>query len=275
MECLHYFESLCGTSTASLCDSWKRQDAGILRAEGSALDGAASPPGAACMHTRPAAASRQSPRSGTSATILSVTSADDTDLTTTTGSGVSRRRGGPFSFGTLPKWRAIAVVFSLVIAGGAVYLALHPVVFGRPNSVTQMTYALDGWQSALLLSLPGPDRRAGHASAELVRRIDHHADLGLQEVGTAAFATRQAAARRAVRGLIVRSSYQVINVHVVRRFWDGDLLVEATLLTSVERATYEADSGGWHSPETTDTVAPLQARLRDSLGVWRIVSVGD
>ena len=31
--------------------------------------------------------------------------------------------------------------------------------------------------------------------------------------------------------------------------------------------------GAWHSLKTTDTVAPVQARLRDTLGVWRIVSV--
>jgi hypothetical protein len=186
-------------------------------------------------------------------------------------------RGGglPVVGGRRSTWRLAAAAAALLVACGAVYLALHPVVFGRENSVTQMTYALDGWQSALLLSLPGPDRRAGHASAELVRRIDHHAALGLREVGTAAFATRQAAARRAAQGLILHSFYRVINVHVVRRFWDGDLLVEATLLTSVERATYEANGGGWHSPQTTDTVAPVQARLRDSLGVWRIVSVGE
>ena len=152
-------------------------------------------------------------------------------------------------------------------------MALHPVVLTRPSAMAQMTYALDGWQSALLLPLPGPDRRAGHASAELVRRLDHHAAMGLQEVGTAGFAARQLAARRAAPGIIVRSSYQIIDVRVVRRFWDSDLLVDATLLSTVARATYQPRDGAWHSLKTTDTVAPVQARLRDTLGVWRIVSV--
>ena len=152
-------------------------------------------------------------------------------------------------------------------------MALHPVVLTRPSAMAQMTYALDGWQSALLLPLPGPDRRAGHASAELVRRLDHHAAMGLREVGTAGFAAQQLAARRAAPGIIVRSSYQIIDVRVVRRFWDSDLLVDATLLSNVARATYQPRDGAWHSLKTTDTVAPVQARLRDTLGVWRIVSV--
>jgi hypothetical protein len=192
------------------------------------------------------------------------------------GGGDARRGLGPSTFGgRSSRWRLAAAAVALLIACAAVYMALHPVVLARPTSLSQMTYALDGWQSALLLSLPGPDRRAGHASAELVRRLDHHAALGLREVGTAAFASRQAAARWAGQGIIVRSSHRIIDVRVVRRFWDGDLLVEATVLASVERATYEPNSGGWHSPQTTDTVAPVQARLRDTLGVWRIVSVGN
>jgi hypothetical protein len=187
----------------------------------------------------------------------------------------ARRKTAPPALGGRSRWRAIILALALIVAGVAVYAALHPVVLARPTSVSQMTAALDGWQSALLLSVPGPDRRAGHASAELVRRLDHHAAMGLREVGTAGFAARQVATRRAAPGLIVRSSYQILDVHVVRRYWDDDLLVEATLLSTVARATYEPRSGGWHSLRTTGSVTPIEARLRDTLGVWRIVSVSN
>lgn len=191
------------------------------------------------------------------------------------GSAVARRKTAPPALGGRSRSRAIILALALIVAGVAVYAALHPVVLARPTSVSQMTAALDGWQSALLLSVPGPDRRAGHASAKLVRRLDHHAAMGLREVGTAGFAARQVATRRAAPGLIVRSSCQILDVHVVRRYWDDDLLVEATLLSTVARATYEPRSGGWHSLRTTGSVTPIEARLRDTLGVWRIVSVSN
>jgi hypothetical protein len=206
---------------------------------------------------------------------VSVIRADDRGCTSGAKDARARRKTGLSAWGNRSRWRALGLAVSLAIAGAAVYMALHPVVLARASSVAQMTYTLDGWQSALLLSLPGPDRRAGHVSAELVRRLDHHAALGLREVGTEAFAARQAAARQAAQGIIVRSSHRIIDVRVVHRFWGGDLLVEATVLSTVVRATYEPGSGRWHSLETTDTVAPVQARLRDTLGVWRIVSVGD
>jgi len=183
------------------------------------------------------------------------------------------KRSGRRALAGRDRWRALALAASLAVAGAAVYMALHPVVLARAGSLSQITATLDGWQSALLLPLPGPDRRAGHASAELLRRLDHHATLALREVGTMSFAAQQTAARRAARGVIVRSSYQIVGLRVVRRFWDDDLLVEATVLSDVVRATYEPRSGTWRSLVTTTTATPVQARLRDTLGVWRIVSV--
>ena len=159
------------------------------------------------------------------------------------------------------------------MAGAAVYMALHPVVLARAGALAQITATLDGWQSALLLPVPGPDRRAGHASPELVRRLDLHAAAALREVGTRAFAARQAAARRAAPGIIVSSSYQVVDVRVVRRFWDDDLLVRRTVLSTVVRATYDPASGTWRSPTTMISAGPVRARVRDTFGVWRIVSV--
>jgi hypothetical protein len=189
------------------------------------------------------------------------------------GNGTTGRDGARRAFSRRARWRAVALTACLAVAGAAVFMALHPIVLARPNAMTQMTYALDGWQSALLLSLPGPDRRAGHASAELVRRLDHHAAMRLREVGTPAYAERQAAERRAAPGIIVRSSHQIVGVRVVHRFWDGDLLVEASVLSTVARAAYDAPTGTWHSLTTTATVTPVQARVRDMLGVWRIESV--
>jgi hypothetical protein len=191
------------------------------------------------------------------------------------GDRTARRDGAGRAFSRHVRWRAVALTACLAVAGAAVFVALHPIVLARPSAVAQMTYALDGWQSALLLSLPGPDRRAGHASAELVRRLDHHAAMQLREVGTLAFAARQAAERRATPGIIVHSSHQILDVHVVHRFWDGDLLVDATVLSTVARATYDAPTGTWHSLATTATVAPVQARVHDMLGVWRIESVSN
>jgi hypothetical protein len=226
-----------------------------------------------CAGARRTQAGRRIHSDARSATIPSVTSASDRDWTSSADRAAARCKTGPLVFGGRSRRRAIALAVSLAIAGAAVYMALHPVVLARATSVSQMTATLNGWQSSLLLSLPGPDRRAGHASAELVRRLDHHAAMGLREIGTVDFATRQAAARRAAPGIIVRSSHQIVGLRVVHRFWDGDLLVEATLLSTVTRATYEPRNGGWRSLETAATVAPVQARLRDTLGVWRIVSV--
>jgi hypothetical protein len=152
-------------------------------------------------------------------------------------------------------------------------MALHPVVLARPSTVAQIAAALDRWQAALLLPLPGPDRRAGHASPELVRRLDRHAAVALLEVGTRAFAARQAAQRRAGQGIMVESSHEIVGLRIVDRGWSGEVLVEATVFTTVERATYQPRNGTWHSPVTAATVVPIRARLRDTLGVWRIVSV--
>jgi hypothetical protein len=171
------------------------------------------------------------------------------------------------------RWRALILAASLAVAGAAVCLALHPVVLARAGALAQITAALDGWQAALLLPVPGPDRRAGHATPELVRRLDRHAAVALREVGTASFAARQAAARRAAPGIIVSSSYRVIDAHVVRRFWDDDLLVDASVLSTVVRAAYDPASGTWRSPTTMTSAGPVQARVRDTFGVWSIVSV--
>jgi len=105
------------------------------------------------------------------------------------------KRSGRRALAGRDRWRALALAASLAVAGAAVYMALHPVVLARAGSLSQITATLDGWQSALLLPLPGPDRRAGHASAELLRRLDHHATLALREVGTMSFAAQQTAAR--------------------------------------------------------------------------------
>jgi hypothetical protein len=189
------------------------------------------------------------------------------------GGAQARRRAGRPVFGGRPRWCFVALAASLAVAGAAVYMALHPVVLARSTSESQIAATQDGWQSALLLPLPGPDRQAGRASAELVRRLDHHAAAALREVGSSHFAALQVAARRAQGGIIVRSSHQVTNLRVVRRYWDGDLLVEATVLSTVVRADYDPPTGTWRSPSTTAMVAPVQARVRDTLGVWRIESV--
>ena len=191
------------------------------------------------------------------------------------GEGTTERNGSGRVFSRRARRRVVALTACLAVAAAAVFMALHPVVLERPSAMAQMTYTLDGWQSALLLSLPGPDRRAGHASAELVRRLDHHAAMRLREVGSAGFAARQTAERRANPGIIVHSSHQILDVHVVHRFWDGELLVDATVLSTVSRATYDAPTGTWHSLTTTAAVVPVQARVRDMLGVWRIESVSN
>jgi len=58
--------------------------------------------------------------------------------------------------------------------------------------------------------------------------------------------------------VIVRSSYQIVGLRVVRRFWDDDLLVEATVLSDVVRATYEPRSGTWRSLVTTTTATQFR-----------------
>lgn len=208
-----------------------------------------------------------------SATILRVASAYNGNQPISADDASAGQEVGPHALRGRSWWRVAVLAVSLAVAGAAVFMALHPIVLARPSSVSQMTATLDGWQSAFLLSLPGPDRRAGHASAELVRRLDHHAAMQLREIGTPAFAERQAAERRAAPGIIVRSSHQIVDVRVVHRFWDGDLLVEANVLSTVARAAYDAPTGTWHSFTTTATVTPVQARVRDMLGVWRIESV--
>ena len=117
------------------------------------------------------------------------------------------------------------------------------------------------------------DRRAGHASLELIQRLNSQATAGLREVGTAAFAARQAATRRGNPTIIVRSSHRISGLQFVRRFWNGDLLVSADLHTRVRRALFDPKHGTWHTPVTTVSFVTIRCRLRDTLSVWRIVSV--
>jgi hypothetical protein len=45
------------------------------------------------------------------------------------------------------------------------------------------------------------------------------------------------------------------------------------VLSTVVRAAYDPASGTWHSAATMISAGPVQARMRDTFGVWRIVSV--
>jgi hypothetical protein len=169
--------------------------------------------------------------------------------------------------------RGLAAGAILAVVGVAVVVALQPVVLPQRGTMGRVNAALNGWQAATLLPLPDADRRAGHASLDLIRRLNSQAAAGLRAVGTAAFAAHQAAIRHADPLLIVRSSHRISALQFVRRFWNGDLLVSADLHTRVRRAMYDPKRGTWHSPVTTVTFVTIWCRMRDAAGVWRIVSV--
>ena len=169
--------------------------------------------------------------------------------------------------------RGLAAGAALVVVGAAVLAALHPLALPQRGTMGPINAALNGWQAAMLLPLPDADRRAGHASAELIRRLNSQAAAGLRLVGTAAFAAHQTAIRHGDPMLIVRSSHRISSLQFVRRFWNGDLLVSADLHTRVRRALFDPKRGTWHTPVTTVTFVTIRCRLRDTLSVWRIVSV--
>ena len=169
--------------------------------------------------------------------------------------------------------RGLAAGAALAAVGVAVLAALHPLVLPQRGTMQRVDAALNGWQAAMLLPLPDADRRAGHASLELIGSLNGQAAAGLREVGTAAFAAHQAAIRHGDPTIIVRSSHRISALQFVRRFWNGDLLVSADLHTRVRRALFDPKRGTWHTPVTTVTFVTIRCRLRDTLGAWRIVSV--
>lgn len=169
--------------------------------------------------------------------------------------------------------RLAAVAILLAVCAGSVGLLLHPLVLPGRSNLFEVMWTIQQWQNALHQAVPAEYRRAARVPPQVVAGAREQAVAALRQVGTPAFADGQIVhALPSQQVVVLQSAVDISDVRYLRRYWDGDLLVRAQVRTLVRTAPYRAVTHHVGRAKTARFETRVECRVRDVLGIWRIVS---